>query len=96
MIRMRVMCISCKFSYILRSYYLEEFSIMSKDFFSSEEKVRERVYKRVTEKNPNMTKTCFNRVIRRNTRMKFILDELEKIKTELSKYPKREKITYEQ
>ena len=31
------MCISCKFSYILRSYYLEEFSIMSKDFFSSEE-----------------------------------------------------------
>lgn len=69
---------------------------MSKDFFNSEENIRELVYKRVTENNPDMTKTCFNSVIRRNTRMKFILNELEKIKTELSKFPKREKVGYEQ
>ena len=68
---------------------------MNKDFFNSEDNIRERVYKRVTENNPDMTETCFNSVVRRNTRMKFILNELEKIKTELSKFPKREKI-YEQ
>ena len=50
----------------------------------------------MTEYNPNMTKKCFNSVIRRNTRMKFILDELEKIKTELSKFPKGKKVNYEQ
>lgn len=69
---------------------------MNKDFFNSEENIHERVYKRVTEYNPNMTKKCFNSIIRRNTRMKFILNELEKIKTELSKFPKKEKVGYEQ